>query len=41
MLQKNIELPAPAQDFTGFALKINTTLLRSTPEEIAGRMSNE
>ncbi len=38
MLKKNIELPAPATTFNGFALKINTTLLRSTAEEVAGRM---
>ncbi len=40
MRKENIELPPPAKDFQGFALKINTTLLRSTPGEIAGKMSN-
>jgi threonine aldolase len=39
LLKKNIELPPPAQDFTGFALKINTTLLRANPEDVAGRMT--
>ncbi len=38
LLRENIELPPPASSFRGFVMKINTTLLRTTPEEIAGRM---
>ena len=41
LLKKNIELPPPAINFNGFALKINTTLLRAAPEEVAGRMVEE
>jgi threonine aldolase len=31
----NIILPSPANDFEGFRIKINPTILRSTPDEIA------
>ncbi len=41
LLEQNIELPPPAPGFNGFAMKINTTLLRSTPEEIYGSMKDE
>lgn len=37
LLQKrNIEIPLPSADFTGFTMKINNSLLRRKPEEIAG-----
>ncbi len=33
---RNIIIPSPDKTFKGFKMKINTTLLRSTPEKIAG-----
>ncbi len=38
LLQENIELPHPSTDFNGFAMKINTTLLRADPEVVAEKM---
>ncbi len=35
LLEKNTTLPAPLPDNSGFAMKVNTTLNRKTPEELS------